>query len=87
MGGLGGKAALLLAAVAGSPGAGPGPHPGADAAAALRALLQPADLAALVRVALLASHAQDLVGFKGLACQLDFWSAQLRWALGDMAQH
>jgi hypothetical protein len=54
MGGLGGKAALLLAAVAGG-------TPGADAAAALRVLLQPPDLAALVRVALLASHAQDLV--------------------------
>jgi hypothetical protein len=53
MGGLGGKAALLLAALAGGPGA--------DSAAALRALLQPADLAALVHVALLASHAQDLV--------------------------
>lgn len=54
MGGLGGKAAALLAAVANGP-------PGADAAAALRVLLQPPDLAALVRVALLASHAQDLV--------------------------
>lgn len=54
MGGLGGKAALVLAAVANG-------HPDAEAAAALRVLLQPPDLAALVRVALLASHAQDLV--------------------------
>lgn len=53
MGGLGGKAALLLAALAGGPGG--------NSAAALRALLQPPDLAALVHIALLASHAQDLV--------------------------
>lgn len=53
MGGLGGKAALLLAALVGGPAAAP--------AATLRALLQPPDLAALVHIALLASHAQDLV--------------------------
>lgn len=53
MGGLGSKAALLLVAVAG--GAAPAPL------RALRALLQPADLAALVHIALLASHAEDLV--------------------------
>lgn len=69
MGGLGGKAALLLAALAGGPGAnsagGPGADsagsPGANSTAALRALLQPQDLASLVHIALLASHAQDLV--------------------------
>lgn len=53
MGGLGSKAALLLATLVGGNSAA--------SLAALRALLQPQDLAALVHIALLASHAQDLV--------------------------
>lgn len=53
MGGLGSKAAALLATLVGGNGGAP--------LAALRALLQPRDLAALVHIALLASHAQDLV--------------------------
>lgn len=53
MGGLGSKAAVLLAAVVCGQAVAP--------MRALRALLKPADLAALVHIALLASHAKDLV--------------------------